>query len=50
MDDIERGIEDGVNVYRNLLKDARYLPGAGSIEIKLSKTLEQEAKKLTDLN
>lgn len=36
LDDIERGIEDGVNVYRNILKDGRFLPGAGSIEIKLS--------------
>lgn len=50
LDDIERGIEDGVNVYRNLLKDPRFLPGAGSIEIRLSQQLEAEAKTYTDLN
>jgi len=37
MDDVERAIDDGVNVYRCMIKDPRFLPGAGSIEILLAK-------------
>jgi len=36
MDDVERAIDDGVNVYRCLLKDGRFLPGAGSFEVLLA--------------
>lgn len=33
LDDIERALEDGVNLYRMALKDAKFVPGAGSTEI-----------------
>lgn len=50
MEDIERAIDDGVNVYRSMIKDPVFVPGAGSIEIILSNKLEAEAKKLTGLD
>ncbi len=39
LDDIERAIDDAVNVFRCLIKDGRFLPGAGSIETILSAEL-----------
>jgi len=32
MDYIERAVDDAVNTYKCLLKDCRFLPGAGAIE------------------
>lgn len=50
LDDIERAIDDGVHVYRSLLRNPEFVPGAGATEIILSKKLEAEAKKLTGLD
>jgi len=33
MEDIERAIDDGVNAFKNLAKDPRFVAGAGAIEI-----------------
>jgi len=33
MEDIERAIDDGVNAFKNLVKDNRFVAGAGAIEI-----------------
>ena len=33
LDDIERAVDDGINVYKALLKDDRFIPGAGASEI-----------------
>jgi T-complex protein 1 subunit theta len=33
LDDIERAIDDGVNSYRNMLKNKDYVYGAGSVDI-----------------
>ena len=39
LEDIERAIDDGVNVIKNTCKDTRMLPGAGAIEIELARRL-----------
>lgn len=36
MDDIERAIEDGVNTFKALVKDGRFVPGAGAAEIEVA--------------
>nr|AAD34470.1 chaperonin-containing-TCP1 theta subunit [Tetrahymena pyriformis] len=50
LDDIERAIDDGVNVYRCLLKDGKFAAGAGATEAVLSHKLQQQAKSLEDLS
>jgi len=39
-DDIERAIDDGVNVYKGMIRDPRFVPGAGATEIELSRRLQ----------
>lgn len=39
MDDVERAVDDGVNTYKALTRDARFVPGAGATEIELAKQL-----------
>lgn len=50
LEDVERAIDDGVNVFRSLVREKEFCPGAGSTEILLSNQLEAEAKKLTGLD
>ncbi|KAI0330415.1 T-complex protein 1 [Cubamyces sp. BRFM 1775] len=40
LDDLERAIDDGVNVIKALLKDPRLVPGAGATELELAKRVE----------
>lgn len=35
LDDVERAIDDGVNVVKAITKDARLVPGAGAAEMQL---------------
>ena len=40
LDDLERAIDDGVNVIKALIKDPRLVPGAGATELELAKRVE----------
>ncbi|KAI1790404.1 T-complex protein 1 [Ganoderma leucocontextum] len=40
LDDLERAVDDGVNVIKALIKDPRLLPGAGATELELAKRVE----------
>lgn len=40
MDDFERAIEDGVNVYKAMTRDLRFVPGGGATEIELAKRIQ----------
>ena len=41
LDDVERAIDDGVNVYKQLCIDGRFLAGAGAAELQLCAELEK---------
>ncbi|XP_017105802.2 T-complex protein 1 subunit theta [Drosophila bipectinata] len=49
MDDIERALDDGVNNFKCLTRDGRYLPGAGATEIELATQLSAFADTLPGL-
>merc|ERR1719223_1029135 len=49
MDDIERAVDDGVNVYKSLTTEQRFVPGAGATEIELAKRLAAYAKTIPGL-
>jgi len=44
MDDVERAIEDGVNVVKAMTRDARFVPGAGAAELRMADALQQFAE------
>lgn len=50
MDDIERAIDDGINTFKCLTRDGRFLPGAGATEIELSQKLSEYADTLPGLD
>ncbi|XP_021181684.2 T-complex protein 1 subunit theta [Helicoverpa armigera] len=49
MDDIERAIDDGVNTFKGIARDGKFLPGAGATEIELAQQLLQYADTLPGL-
>eukprot|EP00455_Lapot_gusevi_P045403 TRINITY_DN5801_c0_g2_i1.p1 TRINITY_DN5801_c0_g2~~TRINITY_DN5801_c0_g2_i1.p1 ORF type:complete len:540 (+),score=224.37 TRINITY_DN5801_c0_g2_i1:86-1705(+) len=44
LNDIERAVDDGVNVVRSLGRDARFVPGAAATEIELARRLQSFAE------
>jgi T-complex protein 1 subunit theta len=50
LDDVERAIDDGVNVIKALVKDPRLVPGAGATELELAKRIGSFGEKTPGLN
>ena len=49
MDDIERAIDDGVNVVKSIVRDPRIIPGAGATEVELAKKVAELGEKTPGL-
>jgi T-complex protein 1 subunit theta len=49
LDDVERAIDDGVNVIKAVTKDARLVPGAGATEMQLAERISAFADKTPGL-
>ena len=49
LDDLERAVDDGVNVIKSLLKDPRLVPGAGATEVELARRIEEYGSGLKGL-
>lgn len=45
LDDIERAVDDGVNVFKAITRDPRLVPGAGATEMQLSERIQTQAEK-----
>ena len=50
LDDVERAIDDGVNNFKALSREARLVPGAGATEAELSRLIGQYADKCPGLD
>ncbi|KAJ9474579.1 T-complex protein 1 subunit theta [Pseudozyma hubeiensis] len=50
LDDVERAIDDGVNVIKSLTRDPRLVPGAGATELELAKRIADLGEKTPGLN
>lgn len=50
LDDLERAVDDGVNVIKALVKDGRMVPGAGATELELARRVEAYGAALRGLN
>lgn len=46
LDDFERAVDDGVNSYKALCRDARSVPAGGATEIELARQLQQFGRKV----
>lgn len=49
MDDLERALDDGINVYKMLTRDSRLVAGAGACELELDRQVSQYSKTLPGL-
>lgn len=50
LDDLERAVDDGVNVIKSLIKDARLVSGAGATEMELAKRIDTYGSGLKGLS
>lgn len=50
IEDLERAVNNAIDCYRNMCRSAKYLPGAGSFEIRVSKHLQKIASELKGLD
>jgi T-complex protein 1 subunit theta len=50
LDNMEHVIEDGVNAYKAACKSAKYIPGAGAIEMFISNKVKEFGKTVTTLD
>ncbi|RKO89971.1 chaperonin Cpn60/TCP-1 family [Blyttiomyces helicus] len=50
LDDLERAIDDGVNVIKAVAKDGRLLAGAGAVDMELARQLQTIGEKTAGLN
>eukprot|EP00051_Salpingoeca_urceolata_P026688 m.478210 g.478210 ORF g.478210 m.478210 type:complete len:547 (-) comp21076_c0_seq1:296-1936(-) len=49
MDDIERAVDDGVNTYKTMTRDGRFVPGAGATDMELAHQLQKYAETIPGL-
>ena len=50
LDDIERAVDDGVNVVKAITRDPRLVPGAGATEVQLSARIQSFGEKTSGLS
>ncbi|KAL2577325.1 hypothetical protein AAZV13_16G125700 [Glycine max] len=50
LDDLERAVDDGVNTYKAMCRDSRFVPGAAATEIELAKRVKDFSFKETGLD
>ena len=49
MDDIERAIDDGVNTYKGMTRDGRFVSGGGAVEVEMAFQIAEFANTLPGL-
>ncbi|KAK9899462.1 T-complex protein 1 [Cystobasidium minutum MCA 4210] len=50
LDDVERAVDDGVNVVKSIIRDPRILPGAGATEVELAKRIAEFGERTPGLS
>uniref|UniRef100_A0A383VL87 CCT-theta n=1 Tax=Tetradesmus obliquus TaxID=3088 RepID=A0A383VL87_TETOB len=50
LDDVERAVDDGINAYKALCRDARCVPAGGASEIEMARQVADFGKKQTGLD
>eukprot|EP00753_Platysulcus_tardus_P015460 PLAT5019.4.p2 GENE.PLAT5019.4~~PLAT5019.4.p2 ORF type:complete len:539 (-),score=319.74 PLAT5019.4:152-1768(-) len=50
LDDLERAVDDSVHTVQQMCKDARFVPGAGAVELELARQLRLFAKEAAGLD